>query len=296
MSDERDNPDYATSPEYLEKWAEHGKVGAGRDTGERWRFSVDRKHREPEKLSMAPGGTGVSGPPPLDSTYRCVANNRFGQRCRRWALRGRDKCFDHAGPDVARASMAEPDSRSTNDPLPKPASWYEEQRLLRLPYVYAKYLSRALTERIADASGLTDRLDLSAELDLFRATAVDAARLYDATLADNVPDEARHAAGQLLREVLDQVGVFVERYARVETARKDVLTVGSLHVVITQIATMAHDVFGEEPQMITKVREFSDRLRELRLAGPTAQDGTDITPDEQVLAMDDTIPNAEEAA
>jgi len=279
------------SDEYEQKWAEHGRVGAGRDSGERARFEFDRRHREPERLSTAPGGTGILGPPPEDSTYRCTATTRCGTRCRQWAIRGRTVCYMHTSGEVKQVVASIDDSRTTSEFTREPN--HELIRCQHLPHVYARHLSSALTERIADAAGLSDRLDLSQELDLFRATAVDAARLYDATLADGVPDEARHAAGALLREVLDQVGQFVERFARVEASRKDVLTVGSMQVVVTQIATMAHDVFGEEPAMITKVREFSDRLRELRLPGPKADmDGTDITPDMQVQAMDATIPEA----
>jgi len=170
-------------------------------------------------------------------------------------------------------------------------------KLSKAPYVYSKYLSDRLLDRIADAAGVNDRLALDAELDLFRATVLDAAKLYDTALSlpeGEKGDQVRLTAGQILRDVLTQLGAMVERVLTCEQRRKDTLSVQSLHVVVAQIVDMAHEAFGEEPDAILKVRAFADRVKELRLPSDGLNKGTTITPDQQVIEMDATVPPPQE--
>src|SRR5262245_6098218 len=80
----------------------------GRKPKEVERFARYRRHREPTDLSrVAPGGTGILGPPPEGSTYQCVAIARStGRRCTHWALRGQTRCHSHLAPGAARLDEA----------------------------------------------------------------------------------------------------------------------------------------------------------------------------------------------
>lgn len=265
--------------EYDETWKNHLKVGAGRRLNEKKRFIYFRRFRNPEELEgIAHGNKGVHGAPPANSTYRCQGIcRRTGERCKDWAMRGQRTCKCHGGRGRNR------DGRNT---LRNP-----HRKLRRLPVMYTKYLGTKLNDKILEAASAKDRLDVSAELDLVRVTAVDAVQLYDLTqqLPDN-GDKTLHQrleAGAIVRAVMQEVVNTADKMMKIEAARNDRLSVASLHVVVTQIVEMAYEAFGEDN--IETVKKFADMIKEIRLPSSEVM-GTNLTPDQDVRDMDSTIP------
>lgn len=154
--------------------------------------------------------------------------------------------------------------------------------------MYSKYLSKKLTDRMKELSGL-DKFNLEEELKLMRIAALDVVQTYDAvaTLEGNEHQAAKVSAGLIMREALEAVIDAADKIASVEAKRNDKLDIGTLHVVVNQIVEKAHKVFGEDN--IDLIRAFADECREIRLPSDEAK-GTTITPDQDVLEMDSTVP------
>lgn len=271
--------DERSEAEYVAKWKDASpSLGAGRNDWERATLAYDRRHRKPEKLAAAPGGTGILGRPPPGSSYRCVSicrsGKHAGEQCPHWALRGQRRCRHHGGRGGATRGVA--------------ARMF---RLKRYPAVYSKYLSDKLLSKMAEASGQKDALDLSEELKLVRVAALDAVQLYDVTQQlpsdDKSAQEMRLAAGLVMREALEAVGDMAKRAADIEKSRDDRVGVGQLHVIVAQIVDMAYEAFGDEH--VALVRKFAEQIKTIRLPSDEVK-GTMITPDQDVLAMDETVP------
>jgi hypothetical protein len=156
--------------------------------------------------------------------------------------------------------------------------------------VYSRYLSDRLQDRLAEAAGLSDRYSCAEELDVVRATTVDVLKLYDETLKlDDTPDNLQKKinAGFIVCERMKEVAAMVNTAIQVEKQRNDVLSVGTLHLVVAQVAELAHDVFGEDQP--ERVREFANRIQNIRMPSKELE-GTVRTPDMDVDDMDSSVP------
>jgi hypothetical protein len=128
------------------------------------------------------------------------------------------------------------------------------------------------------------------ELALFRAEAVRSVALYSA--ADSLDNDNPKkgvlvdAAGQLMRERLEQVVKVAETAARIYNAGKDKLSAGNLQGVVDQITLIAYEVLQDQPE---KAAEFANLIR-TKLTVQDAVEGTSLTPDQDALDMDGTVP------
>ena len=165
-----------------------------------------------------------------------------------------------------------------------------EAFLLRFPAVYSKHLSDSLKSRLAELEH-QDKFDLTPELDLARCTALDAAKLYD--VVSSMPDDEdglskKVAVGQVLRDTMQEVADICGKAQNVANGNKrGVVDVKSLNLIVVQMITIAHDVFGED--RLDLIEEFGRRIQTIKLPRDGTE-GTELTPDADVLAMDDTIP------
>lgn len=262
---------------YKAEWGD--RAGGDEDQVERWRWY--RRFRSVDE--PPPGGKSMlSGGPPPDSSYRCVAlSRRTGLRCRRWALRGYQRCPRHCGASRRVREAGSIANRSF--------------KVKSLPAVYTRYLSQTLLSKMAEMSGVKDQMDLTEELRLMRVAALDTIQTYDAIaslegtgIAEDKLREAKVMAGLVMKEALEAVISTVDKMASIDAKRRDKVDVGSLHVVVNQIVERAHEAFGDLAP-IEVVRKFADACREIRLPTQDVK-GTSITPDQDAREMNDTIP------
>lgn len=171
--------------------------------------------------------------------------------------------------------------------------------LWNLPTFYRTHLSQTLSAALsAVAENEQQALELREELRLLRVAANSAVELYGDALdvrarapdeetakqAQAIVDEAAAAMKSALREVSDQVLTA----AKVESLSKDVFSPAAVRQLVDQIIRIAYDACGPEHQDIAE--RFNSMLRnDLRLLMSETR-GTTITPDQDVLEMDRTVP------
>jgi hypothetical protein len=281
--------------EYIDKWKDYGIEGLGKGNWKIKRHYDSRKNRNPEDLKgLVVGGTGITKRPPLGSSYCCKGINSKGTQCNSWALRGQEYCQFHGG--QAHSRVAKNKARRN--------SRYVGNKKHKLPYVYSKFLSESLQERLEQIAGVDDRYDMSKELDICKATAVDALQMYDAistmpaeTLQQKqAKEQALLSGGIIVREVLNEVINTAGKIVDIDTKRRENVKINDIGVITAQVVEKAYEVFGESDDAIAKVRQFAAEIRQIRLPSEESQQakGTTLTTrdtvDDIVKAMDATIP------
>lgn len=219
----------------------------------------------------------------LDDPLRCQGRRRFKtvpsylwpMRCWKIARRGTLYC--------ARCAKASAEVRS----------WH-------LPTFYRTHLSHTLTQALAlVAENDQQALELREELRLIRVAADQSVTLYGEALdvraiavdeetkkkAQQVVDDAAAAMKAALRDVSDHVLTA----AKVESLSKDVFSPAAVRQLVDQIVRIAYEACGEEHTAIAE--RFNEMIRrDLRLLAGDPR-GTSITPDQDVLEMDRTVPH-----
>lgn len=161
---------------------------------------------------------------------------------------------------------------------------------------YSKTLSKALSEAVERHRDTG--LDLTEELTLTRVAAEDAVTFYDAAclsieegvLTGAQADLARQSAGTMMKMALSEVASMAHKAAAVAESRSNMLSGVALSNVLAQVIEAAHRVLGDEGA--DKAKALAAEIRKIR-APNSAAIGTTLTPDADVLAMDDTIPKGE---
>ncbi len=152
----------------------------------------------------------------------------------------------------------------------------------------------AKLEEAVDSLGSLDALDLTEELALIRVAAGDAVEQYakaqEISGDDAKSTELKMITGQMMISRLQDVakmceaaGSSAELKVRLQTAFASVMT-----SVITSIAHAAWEVFGDD----YRVKDFEELIRTKLEARGHGVEGTEITPDRDVIEMDETIPDA----
>lgn len=158
--------------------------------------------------------------------------------------------------------------------------------------MYSKYLGTALADKIKEAQeGPLD--DLREEFGAIRVCALQAAQMYEVvTHPDAKADEAtKCGAAAIMREAMMSVIEAAERISRVQ--QKGAIDPQVLNLVVTQMITLAHGTFGGVAP-VALIQQFADEIKAIRMPR-TGEDGTLITPDQDVIDMDSTIPMRAEA-
>lgn len=163
---------------------------------------------------------------------------------------------------------------------------------------YRYMMSASLRKKMAEMQGQQsplEQLGLFDELALMRQLAQGAVATWDAATCDEnedkkVPEQLKAAAGILMREALNDVAKMAEHVAKIEGMAADKLSIAQLGIVVDQIVHLAHEVFGQDDETLERCKIFSALVNE-RIKIPTLEvKGTSITPDQDVMAMDATVP------
>jgi len=162
---------------------------------------------------------------------------------------------------------------------------------------YSKYLGQALGERIQKLQEDPKPSEsLRDELDLMRALACDALIMYQ--MSDEIEDplkqdQARAVASEYVREALKEVSQMALAMVRVERESQHAADMVFLTNVAKQLTDTVSKVLTDhrhhltvDPEVIAL--ELQDKVHAI-VIDPESQ-GTRITPDEEVLEMDATIP------
>lgn len=237
-------------------------------------------HTDTLEDERKPDGDFASGRPAANSPRRCQALllKRHGRQCRRWALKGSKFCPFHGG---------------------------RKKKLLhnvdrKMPGIYSKKLgptlAKALEEAVSQPNG--EMLRVYEELALVRLSSQESVRLFSAVyeLPDDHPkkSESLLMTGSLMRESLQEVIKVAQTAASIESQQNDRVSIQHLAAVVEQIVRLAYEAFGEDH--LDLVQNYESLIRgKVRLPKP-GSDGTTITPDQDVMEMDDTVPRYEEPA
>lgn len=202
------------------------------------------------------------------------------EQCKNPAVEGSRWCKHHGRKKHHRALLVAAGARVSGD-----------GRLGDVPAVYKKAMSRSLREAVDEMMerAPAEQVALYEELALMRHTALQAVVLYDAALQTNKSELVANAS-QMLREALREVADMAQACSRVEQSSQDKLSLTQVSVIIDQIVRVAYDVFGGEQEDLQKVTIFAEAIKH-RVKLPTLENrGTTITPDQDVLEMDATVP------
>ena len=238
------------------------------------------------------GDRQIAGPPPTDHPRRCqhiyVTGVRIGRRCKRWALKGATKCPRHHGRQEQR-------SITKHHGIAYPKRQFGKG----IHVFYAKVLGKTLQDKLKEIveSPNHEQMNLREEIALAKISAADTVQLYDGVCAlyETAPPEKRATLGEaklqtgaVMRSVLGDVVDMCDKVTRVELAMKDKVTVQNIVIIVNQITKIAFDVFGVDN--IEACYEFERRIKDQVRLPSDGPEGTTITPDQDVLEMDDTIP------
>lgn len=164
---------------------------------------------------------------------------------------------------------------------------------------YSRRLGPRLKARIEEIEAATtgaNPISLRDELMLMRDVAGRAVACYSSAeeLPDNAPNKAelQGVADKLMLAALREVRVMCKTAAEVEELRGDKYDIHTLNDIVAQICGMVHRNFGFIENIEPYLIEFERQIKEELVLPKSGTEGTDITPDADVLAMDDTIPRA----
>lgn len=218
-----------------------------------------------------------------DHPRRCQAKLKRG-RCKHWAMKGIAYCKFHGGAAIKHAK----DKLTVTQPRPKD--------MARLRF-YSKRLGPKLEEFVSQCieQPESEQLQLFEELALMRSLAGEAIQLFSA--ASELPENnSRRAdlilnAGMVMQTALEQVRVMAKTASDINAAARDKFSVHALHDVKMQLLRIVDAAFGHDDEGL---QTFA-RLVESQLRLPkVGVEGTTITPDSDVMQMDELIPLVEE--
>lgn len=169
---------------------------------------------------------------------------------------------------------------------------------VKMPSVYNRALTKTLAESIntLQAAPPAKQLQIFDELALMRDVATEAVKLYSiareasAAAPDNMKlTEQVLAMGAVMREHLNEVVKLCEAAARMEQQAKEKISVPQLHFFVDQLV---HAIYlaCEGDVIMAKHIEQSIRTNVLLPSMSAGDQGTLLTPDLDVQAMDATVP------
>lgn len=228
------------------------------------------------------------GGPATSPEYQCTFIKKDGTRCRKWRIKGTDRC---------------------NTKRHQRRGYEYNVGVKHLPRLYARAMTKTLRERVDDQLAAThdQQIELYEELALMRESATESVRMY-ALVAERIDEirergeevpaklaQARDHSAALMAEHLEKVKEYALGIARVRSLTKEKLTSHALYGVVHQVARMMYEVCGEEHEDIA--RRLESRMRqEITLPGDAESEGTNITPDVDVLEMDELVPRGPDGA
>lgn len=212
---------------------------------------------------------------PVDNERRCIAQTSRG-RCKKYRMRGYDKC------------------------------WFHEFRIRRrrqrpqdkMPSIYTQHLNPTLEASIEAQLALEggEQFNLLTELALFKHHTTTYIKLFSAAEQAHRENptketlEAKINAGELMNMALEKVASMSERAAKIHYTSKNTFTAFDVKLIADQMTRIMFEVCGHAYQDLAQ--QFSDECK-VRLTLPSDNEGTTIKPGDDVLQMDATIPLVE---
>lgn len=234
---------------------------------------------------------------------QCTQKMRLGQVCKHPSVLGGIKCKYHkpveygllpTDPDLHSVFGARDGNRGR--PSNKRALPTKEQMGF-----YAKHIGPKLTELLNDALAI-QAFDISEEIGIIRASLITQVEQFsglnelrnDPATAPKT-DEAilqyntlYNMAAESLRQGMNAITFQVERQAKIHNMVAEKIHPNAINDVVRQINRMVHEVFGQDHWEL--VERFDQKLTdELQLPSLKNQ-GTTITPDQEVTLMDASVP------
>lgn len=161
-------------------------------------------------------------------------------------------------------------------------------RLDSLPRFYSKHLRGTLRDLVEEACAEdpAEQVELYEELAFMRRAVLDVVVLYEAAISsERVPDEVKVAAGSTMRAALKDVEYMVTAVGKLESLKRDKISVHNVDYVASQLTRIAFEVFGDDEAKAVKFRDLVQKA--LRVA---AVDGVSDAPSRDVEAMDASVP------
>jgi hypothetical protein len=162
---------------------------------------------------------------------------------------------------------------------------------------YYRTLKPTLAARVTsmlEESAPLEMLGTAEELALIRIAANDAVKMYEDVVESGAQGQALLSAGALMSEQLKEVVRVAATTASIEETKQKIAG-GFAHLVenvIVSIMRSCAEVFGDDyrvGELEKKIREHI-QVRFDRNGASSGVDGTLLTPDMDVLAMDETVP------
>jgi len=210
------------------------------------------------------GGRAIEGHP-----RQCQYMRAGIIRCGKWAVKGSDYCATHGGKCEANS----PD---------------RIVRVGHLPTFYSDKLKGTLKAAVEGAlqAPVAEQLSVLEELAVSRATAGLVVDMFQQAVDKN-NGEAMQKAGFLVRETMEKIARLADIAARIQASGPNI-SVHTIHLIVNQIVRIAYEVFADDQP---RAELFERMVREnVRLPSFGEAEGTSITPDQDVMEMDATIP------
>jgi hypothetical protein len=143
-----------------------------------------------------------------------------------------------------------------------------------------------------------DQLSLLHELALMRDIVGMSIALYDKSaeklnLDDIKQRELFILVASQMKDNLHDVRIMAESAARIRASAKETFSIHNLHDVVNQVTQMVRSVFGRDEKGLRRFERLLDEQLRLPKMGIN---GTTLTPDQDVLDMDELIPDSVESA
>ena len=183
----------------------------------------------------------------------------------------------------------------------------------KLPGVYSNYLKSSVLERFR-ACGRLSKAELFSnreELQLAKTAEQDVIALYhhiqevtqkeldqletldggeverERVIQDVL--QKRVAAGGIMMEVLHRVVDLSGKIQAIENGKQNAVSTQDFENIVNKFVGDVYTVLGSDESMLPKIKELAKRMRATKIANGAPQ-GTTITPDQDVIEMDATIP------
>ena len=207
-----------------------------------------------------------------DHPRRCKANTRRG-RCWNWALVGASNCKWHSGRQQQKARVG------TNN-------------ISKLPVFYSKHLTKTLKDHVSDSLGMDpdEQVALYEELALVRHVAGQFVKLYGAACDSGNPETVMLAASGMV-DALNNVERICSAAGKLKDKQKDRFSIHDLKFVVDQLVQIMYTICDPDHRDIAvRFKESVDSY----LVLPTAQQGTDLHPDQTAALLDSSIPEVDD--
>lgn len=215
------------------------------------------------------------GCPHKDSPFRCQGKSRnSGERCKKWAIKGRKWCEYHGGRT-----------------LRGPRTCTNQFRSNRATVIYDQWLGKTLREKVTEfvSQPHDDAVSLYNELALTRSVASDAIALYSAALdGEDVDITTKAQAGMVMNAALDSVKDLVLACSKIEKDAEDKVSMKVVYLFMIQITQAIHKATGGDEKLALKIdAQIKQDVRLPKAGEEFAEDiSTVSTPADYVLAMD----------